>query len=129
MGYRSEVKIIAGKNAAAELLKVNKKHELFIVTPGEHDETLFEADWLKWYEEEEDVAEYVAVIDKYIGKSSADPADGDPADGIDFYRIGEDSSDVDHQSTYSTYATLDLAIVANGFVPKPKPTKKSTKKK
>lgn len=124
MGYRSEVKIIAGKNAAAELLKVNKKHELFIVTPGEHDETLFEADWLKWYEEEEDVAEYVAVIDKYLGSSS-----NDPADGIDFYRIGEDSSDVDHQSTYSTYATLDIAIVANGFTPKPKTTKKSTKKK
>ena len=97
MGYRSEVKIIAGKNAAAELLKVNKKHELFIVTPGEHDETLFEADWLKWYEEEEDVAEYVAVIDKYLGLSS-----NDPADGIDFYRLGEDSEDVDHQSTYST---------------------------
>ena len=124
MGYRSEVKIIAGKNAAAELLKVNKKHELFIVTPGEHDETLFEADWLKWYEEEEDVAEYVAVIDKYLGMSSTDPADG-----IDFYRVGEDSTDVDHQSTYSTYATLEQKIVATGFTPKPKTTKKSTKKK
>lgn len=119
MGYRSEVKIIAGKNAAAELLEVNKKHEYFTVTPGERDETLFEADWIKWYEDEEDIAEYVAVIDKYLGMMSKDRENG-----IDFYRIGEDSSDVDHQSTYSTYATLDQAIVATGFTPKTEAPKK-----
>lgn len=110
MGYRSTVKIIAGKNAAAELIEVNKKHEYFTVTPGSHDETLFEADWIKWYDEDEDIAEYVAVIDKYLDLGS-----DDRADGIDFYRLGEDSEDVEHRSTYSTYATLDMEIVVSNF--------------
>jgi len=114
MGYRSTVKIIAGKNAAAELIEVNKKHEYFTVTPGSNDETLFEADWLKWYEEDDDIAEYAKVINKYLDMGS-----DDRANGIDFYRIGEDSEDVEHNSTYSTYATLDLGITVSNFEPQP----------
>lgn len=122
MGYRSEVKIIAGKNAAKELLAVNKKHQYFTVTPGKNDETLFEADYIKWYEYEDDIKEYADVIDKYLGLGSRKPEDG-----IDFIRTGEDLDDVDHNSTYSTHATLSTGIVVEGFTPKP--TKKPTKKK
>ena len=114
MGYRSTVKIIAGKNAAIELLEVNKKHEYFTVTPGSNDETLFEADWIKWNEDEDDIAEYVEVIDKYLDLGS-----DERADGIDFYRLGEDSEDVEHRSTYSTYASLDMEIVVSNFEKQP----------
>lgn len=116
MGYRSTVKIIAGKNAAAELIEVNKKHDYFTVTPGSNDETLFEADWIKWIEDEDDIAEYVQVINKYLDLGS-DERD----DGIDFYRLGEDSEDVEHRSTYSTYATLDMEIVVSNFEKQPEP--------
>lgn len=134
MGYRSTVKIIAGKNAAAELIEVNKKHKYFAVTPGSHEETLFEADWIKWYEEEDDIAEYVAIIDKYLNMVNDDESDDDYDEtentvetgnsgdnGIDFYRIGEDSEDVEHRSTYSTHATLDLGITVSDFEPQPEP--------
>lgn len=113
MGYRSTIKIIAGKNAAKELIEVNKKHEYFTVTPGNRDETLFEADWIKWNEDEDDIAEYVEVINKYLELGS-----NERADGIDFYRLGEDSEDVEHNSTYSTYASLDMTITVTGFEPK-----------
>lgn len=126
MGYRSEVKIIAGKNAAKELLAVNKKHKYFTVTPGQKDETLFEADWIKWYDDEDDIREYVVVIDKYLDLGSQKPEDG-----IDFIRTGEDLDDVEHLSTYSTYATLSTGIVVECFTPKPakKPAKKKPAKK
>ena len=111
MGYRSEVKIVAGKNTAKELLAVNAKHELFNVTEGDNDEWLFEADWLKWYEDEPDVAAYVEVIEKFEVKTGRD-------DGLCFLRLGEDDTDVEFRSNGGTYADLSHTIMVNGFTPK-----------
>ena len=73
MGYRSDIKIIAGKNAAKELLRVNNKYNLLTFTEGENDLWLFEADYVKWYEDDPDnfpdVAAVMKVVEKYRTKS------------------------------------------------------------
>lgn len=116
MGYRSDVKIIAGKNAAKELLEVNAKHSLMTVTEGEHDEWLFEAEYLKWYDEYEDVQAYMDVVHKYAELNGKD-------DGICFLRQGEDDSDTEYISNGVCDGYVSTGIEANGFTPKsPKDT-------
>ena len=51
MGYRSEVKIVAGKKPAAEIRLVLKKFDgspLTEVGTNMRGDTLFVADWVKW---------------------------------------------------------------------------------
>ena len=125
MGYRSDVKIVAGKNAAKELREVNKKYEYLTETEGENGEWLFECDWIKWYDDEEDIAAYMDVVNKYMGMEGED-------NGIDFMRLGEDSEDVEKYSNYSTVASLCSGIVVDSFTkkePKPKPKKPKSAKK
>lgn len=121
MAYRSEVKIVAGKNAAKELRKVNKKYDYFTETKGDNGEWLFECNWIKWYEDEEDVAAYMDVVNKYMGMEGAD-------NGINFMRIGEDSEDVEKCSNYSTVASLYSGIVVDSFAKK-EPKKHTTGRK
>lgn len=116
MGYRSDVKIIAGKNAAKELLKVNAKHSLMTVTEGENNEWLFEAEYLKWYDEYEDVQAYMAVVNKYAELNGKD-------DGICFLRQGEDDSDTEYISNGVCDGYVTTGIEVEGFTPKsPKDT-------
>ena len=121
MGYRSEVKIIAQANAAKALREVNKKWGYLTETEGTNGEWLFECDWIKWYEEDEDIAAYMAVIEAFADKTGE-------GNGIDYMRLGEDSTDVEHLSNYTTTATLCSGIVVDGFTPKPKPPKPATPK-
>lgn len=116
MGYRSDVKIIAGKNAAKELLEVNAKHSLMTVTEGENDEWLFEAEYLKWYDEYKDVQAYMDVVHKYAELNGKD-------DGICFLRQGEDDSDTEYISNGVCDGYVRTEIEANDFTPKsPKDT-------
>lgn len=115
MGYRSDIKILAGKNPAKELHEINEKYQIFTETPGKDGITLFVGEWLKWYEGEdgyEEVDETMAVVDKY-----ADTATGNAEDGIDYYRLGEDSEDIDHRSNYTLPASLEVGINVVGFTP------------
>ena len=125
MGYRSDIKIIAGKKAAAEFRKVNKKYGLFTETDGENGEWLFEAEYLKWYEisdEYPDVAAYMEVVNKY----TAMKLKGAPAGcGFLYYRQGEDSGDIDSWDNggVNAYVATDIQVV--GFTKKvPKPNGK-----
>ena len=115
MGYRSDIKILAGKNPAKELHEINEKYELFTETPGKDGITLFVGESLKWYEGEdgfEDVDAVMAVVDKY-----EDTLTGKAEDGIDYYRLGEDSEDIDHRSNYTLPASLEVGINVVGFTP------------
>lgn len=116
MGYRSDIKIIAGKNAAKELLEVNAKYKLLTVTEGEHDEWLFEAEYLKWYDNYEDVQAYMNVVHKYVELNGKD-------DGICFLRQGEDDSDTEYISNGICDGYVSTVIDVNDFTPKsPKDT-------
>jgi hypothetical protein len=114
MGYRSEVKILAGKNPAKELHEINEKYHIFdSETPGKGGITLFTCDWVKWYEDDDmfpEVDAVMEVIDKY-----EDIHTGTREDGIDYYRIGEDSEDIDHRSNYTLTASLEVGINIVGF--------------
>ena len=110
MGYRSDVKIIAGKNAAKELLEVNAKYSLMTFTEGENDEWLFEADYLKWYDDYEEVQAYMDVVNKYAALDGKD-------DGICFLRQGEDDSDAEYISNGVCDGYVSTGIDVNGFTP------------
>lgn len=115
MGYRSDIKILAGKNPAKELHEINEKYELLTETPGKDGITLFVGECLKWYEGEggyEDVDAVMAVVEKY-----EDSRTGNSEDGIDYYRLGEDSEDIDHRSNYTLPASLEVGINVVGFTP------------
>lgn len=112
MGYRSNIKILAGEAAAKALIKVNKKHDLFQFTEGENGEYLFEADGLKWYEEYPDVAAFMKVVNKYLDKK-----DGHE-NGIQFLRDGEDYDDTESMSNGLLHGYLTTSIVAEDFTPK-----------
>lgn len=115
MGYRSEIKILAGTNPAKELHAINEKYQIFTETPGKAGITLFVGDWLKWYEDDDmfpEVDEVMAVVEKYAGIKT-----GNRDDGIDYYRLGEDSEDIDHWSNYTLPASLEVGINVVGFSP------------
>ena len=112
MGYRSDIKILAGETAAKELIKLNKKHDVFEVTEGEGGEYLFTAEYLKWYEEYPEVAAFTKVIDKYLAKT-----DGHE-NGIHFLRDGEDDEDLENLSNGLLSSYLTTSVVAEGFTPK-----------
>ena len=123
MGYRSDIKIIAGKKAAAEFRKVNKKYDLFTETEGENGEWLFEADYLKWYEDDADypdVAAYMEVVDKYVDDFKA----GKNGGGMVYVRSGETDDDFEWRSNDGTTGSLYRTIAVEGFTPKPPPPPK-----
>lgn len=115
MGYRSDIKIIAGKNAAKELLRVNNKYNLLTFTEGENDLWLFEADYVKWYEDDPDnfpdVAAVMKVVDKYRTKSGKE-------NGICYYRNGESDDDSETISNGELSAYVCSGIMVDGFTPK-----------
>ena len=54
----------------------------------------------------------MAVVEKY-----EDSRTGNSEDGIDYYRLGEDSEDIDHRSNYTLPASLEVGINVVGFTP------------
>lgn len=136
MGYRSEVKIVAGKTAAKAIKRVIKK---FNMTPdkirvNEKGETLIEWDWLKWYEDDPDefpeVSAIMAVVDKYI---SLDPFKITVDTGMEYCRAGEDTTDTEYRSNGGGGGYLSIGICVGdeaSFKPEPpKPTKVNAKAK
>ena len=116
MGCRSDIKILAGEAAAKELIRVNKKYDLFQFTEGENGEYLFEADCLKWYDDDPDsypdVAAFMKVVLKYITKSRGHE------NGIQFLRDGEEDGDMENLSNGLLHGYLTMGIVAEDFTPK-----------
>jgi hypothetical protein len=110
MGYRSEVKIVAGKKAADEIRKILAEHDSQLAEIGTNDkgETLFAADWAKWYEDDEDefpdVAAIMAVVDKYAyGLAGED-------NGMEYCRAGEDDGDTEYKYNGRGYGYLSIGI-------------------
>ena len=116
MGYRSNIKILAGEKVAKELIKVNTKYDVFEFTEGENGEYLFEADYLKWYEDDPDnfpdVAAFMKVVNKYLAKSSGHE------NGIQYLRDGEEDGDMENLSNGLLHGYLTTSVVAEGFTPK-----------
>lgn len=113
MGYRSDVKIVAGKTAAKAINRVLKK---FNMTPNnsrvnEKGETLFEWDGMKWYEDDKDgfpeVAAIMAVVDKYIG---IDPFKITVDTGMEYCRAGEDITDNEYRSNGGGGGYLSIGV-------------------
>lgn len=134
MGYRSEVKIVAGKKPAAEIRKVLKKYDgapLTEIGTNERGDTLFVADWVKWYEDDDDFPEVDAVM-KIVDKYDALPSDKRSKDtGIEYCRVGEDDSDTDYRANGDGYGYLSVGIRVDGedgFTPKPKAKPKAKAK-
>ena len=111
MGYRSEVKIVAGKKPAAEIREVIKKYDgspLTEVGTNDKDETLFVADWAKWYEDDDDfpdVDSVMKVVDKYL---CTEERDYDV--GIEYCRVGESDNDTDYRSNGAGGGYLSVGI-------------------
>lgn len=116
MGYRSNVKILAGEAAAKELIKLNKKHDVFELTEGENGEYLFDGEYLKWYEDDPDnfpdVDAFMKVVNKYLAKT-----DGHE-NGIHFLRDGEEDDDVENLSNGLLHSYLTTSVVVENFTPK-----------
>jgi len=105
MGYRSEVKIVAGRKAADEIRTILAEHYSGLSEIGTNNqgETLFAADWVKWYEdyadEFPDVNAIMAVVDKYVYEIPRNQGNKLHIDqGMEYCRVGEDDSDTDYRS-------------------------------
>lgn len=110
MGYRSEVKIVAGRKAADEIRAILAEHDSSLTEIGTNDkgETLFVADWAKWYEDDEDFPDVDAimkVVDKYVCTEER----GHDV-GIEYCRVGEEDGDVAYQSNGEGYGYLSVGI-------------------
>ena len=114
MGYRSDIKIICGKKAAADFRKVNKKYNYFKEIRGQSNEWLFYSYAIKWYEGEKEIDEYLGVIKKYA-EMTDDKVSHE--NGLNFLRTGEELDDVERLSNYATLSGLCLTIEAYGFTP------------
>ena len=114
MGYRSEVKIVAGKKAADEIRTILSEHSSQLQEIGTNDqgETLFAADWAKWYEdcadEFPDVDAIMTVVDKYVYELTGDDVGVDT--GLEYCRVGEDDTDTDYKSNGGGYGYLSIGI-------------------
>lgn len=111
MGYRSEVKIVAGRKAADEIRTILAEHDSSLTEIGTNakGETLFVADWAKWYEDEADefpdVDAIMKVVDKYVC-SQERGIDW----GIEYCRVGEEDGDVAYQSNGAGGGYLSVGI-------------------
>lgn len=104
MGYRSVVKIAArkGSQAQVEMDKLNTKYEMFETsehTVGGAELVVYSNDWSKWYEDYEDVAE----VEELLHNDDYD-------DDIEFLRIGEDPSDIDHYNEPNGWLYVETSI-------------------
>lgn len=136
MGYRSEVKIVAGKKPAAEIRLVLKKFDgspLTEVGTNKRGDTLFVADWVKWYEDDPETFPEVAAVMEVIDKYDSLPASESSADtGIEYCRVGEDDSDTEYRANGDCYGYLSVSVKCDqedGFKPKPKAKPKAKSKK
>lgn len=105
MGYRSEVKIVAGRKAADEIRTILAEHSSQLVEVGINDkgETLFAADWANWYEDDKDnypaVDAIMTVVDKYVYEIPRQQVNKLHVDqGMEYCRVGESDDDTDYRS-------------------------------
>lgn len=112
MGYRSNIKILAGEAVAKELIKLNTKHDVFEFTEGENGEYLFVGEYLKWYDDYPEVKAFMKVVNKYLAKSSGHE------NGVQFLRDGEEDDDTENMSNGLLHGYLTTSIIAENFTPK-----------
>ena len=117
MGYRSEVKIVAGRKAADEIRTILAEHDSQLQEIGTNDqgETLFAADWAKWYEdcgdEFQDVDAIMTVVDKYVYEIPRDQVNELNVDqGMEYCRVGESDDDTDYRSNGAGGGYLSVGI-------------------
>lgn len=116
MGYRSEVKIVAGRKAADEIRKIIAEHDGPLTEIGTNDngETLFTADWAKWYEDDDDfpdVDAIMTVVDKYVYEIPRQQVNELHVDqGMEYCRVGESDNDTDWRSNGAGGGYLSVGI-------------------
>jgi hypothetical protein len=125
MGYRSEVKIVAGRKAADEIRTILAEHDSQLTEIGTNDqgETLFAADWAKWYEDDDDFPDVKAVmevVDKYVYELSYQAKKLRVDQGLEYCRVGESDDDTDYRSNGAGGGYLSVGIRVHdegGFKP------------
>ena len=140
MGYRSEVKIVAGRKAADEIRTIlaEQDTQLQEIGTNKNGETLFVADWAKWYEDDADefpdVDAIMTVVDKYayeVPRQQGNKLNVDQ--GMEYCRVGESDDDTDYRSNGAGGGYLSVGIVVHDEgsfkVPKKSKTVKPTTKK
>ena len=117
MGYYSEVKIVAGRKAADEIRVILSQHNSGLEEIGTNakGETLFVADWVKWYEDDKDafpdVDAIMSVVDKYVYEIPRNHVDALPVDqGMEYCRVGESDDDTDWRSNGAGGGYLSVGI-------------------
>lgn len=117
MGYRSEVKIVAGRKAADEIRTILAEQNSQLTEIGTNDkgETLFAADWAKWYEDEADefpdVDAIMTVVDKYVYEIPRQQVNKLHIDqGMEYCRVGESDDDTDYRSNGAGGGYLSVGI-------------------
>lgn len=116
MGYRSEVKIVAGSKAADEIRTILAEHDGPLTEIGTNDkgETLFVADWAKWYEDDDDfpdVDAIMTVVDKYVYEIPRQQVNKLHVDqGMEYCRVGESDNDTDYRSNGAGGGYLSVGI-------------------
>jgi hypothetical protein len=111
MGYYSEVKIVAGRKAADEIRTILAQHDSSLEEIGTNakGETLFVADWAKWYEDDDgypDVKAVMEVVDKYVYARDTPPVD----QGMEYCRVGESDDDTEWRSNGAGGGYLFIGI-------------------
>lgn len=104
MGYRSNVKIAArkGSQAQLEMDRLNAKHRMFETsehTSGGTELVVYSNDWIKWYEDYDDVSEFDDLL-----------SNEDYESDIEFLRIGEDLADIDHYNGINGWLYVETSI-------------------
>lgn len=116
MGYRSEVKIVAGRKAADEIRTIIAEHDGPLTEIGTNDkgETLFAAVWAKWYEDDDDfpdVDAIMTVVDKYVYEIPRQQVNELHVDqGMEYCRVGESDNDTDWRSNGAGGGYLSVGI-------------------
>lgn len=118
MGYHSEVKIVAGRKAADEIRTVLAEHNdtgLEEIGTNAKGETLFVADWVKWYEDDAeaypDVDAIMTVVDKYVYELPRKQSKKLSVDqGMEYCRVGESDDDTDWRSNGAGGGYLSVGI-------------------
>lgn len=117
MGYYSEVKIVAGRKAADEIRVILAENNPGLEEIGTNakGETLFAADWVKWYEDDKDafpgVDAIMTVVDKYIyelPRSQSKELSVDQA--MEYCRVGESDDDTEWRSNGAGGGYLSVGI-------------------
>jgi len=119
MGYRSIVKIVAGKQPAEEIRKVITDNVSMLeeIKTNKNGKTLFVADWVKWYEDDPkyypDVDAIMAIVHKYCEMPEKDL---NQDTGIEYCRVGEASDDTDYENN-GCFTHLSVGIEEYGLEP------------